>query len=232
MPPLSACPAPFGHYKSQPATRCKVLSHEKVCTWSGTSRTLHSPWPRPSLRPGLQLQLPLSLSLSAARTHYYTLSVAEIRQNFPFGRRPRPAPAAAAARLVFHFFFFFGFSLLFICHNSVPKRAAVFPRVALFLVVVVAFITFRFIHLFRCSLLAVRCCLHSFRTRRFNSTFDSFFPFPVSLSSVSLHISRFAFGNKANSSKPGLMRHSDEYCIRLRSLESYECWCRKIYKNA
>lgn len=136
---------------------------------------------------------------------------------------PPPRPRCRCCASCFPFLFFFGFSLLFICHNSVPKRAAVFPRVALFLVVVVAFITFRFIHLFRCSLLAVRCCLHSFRTRRFNSTFDSFFPFPVSLSSVSLHISRFAFGNKANSSKPGLMRHSDEYCIRLRSLESYEC---------
>lgn len=138
--PTLPFPSPFGHYKSQRATRCKVLSHEKVCyTAHGHAHLFF--W---TGRQQLQLQL------SLGRTHYYTLSGAEIRQNFPFGRRRHRCRCFVSC-----FPFFFGFSLFFICHNSGLERAAVFPRVALFLVVVVdiAFITFRFIHLFHCSLL-------------------------------------------------------------------------------
>lgn len=149
MPPFRLA-LPFPFWPLQKPTSYALQSAkpwESVHLKRHKPHGLHSPWPRPSL-----LVDRAAAAAAAVVAGQDTLLYFERHRNQAKLSVWPPSPTLLLLRLLFSIFLWvFAF---FICHNSVPKRAAVFPRVALFLVVVdIAFITFRFIHLFHCSLL-------------------------------------------------------------------------------
>lgn len=128
------------------------------------------------------------------------------------------AACSAAAFLVSLFFgFLFVITAAAAAGKGASKRAAVFPRVALFMAnIAVAFITFRFIHLFRCPLLVAGCFIHF-------GLGDL-----IRLSTLSPCICRslFPFGNKLNKAKRGEGHaHSDEcwtlFCMFKCTIDKY-----------